>query len=59
MLDTCGRGIVLGRPSGSTPPVSGNLVAHNEAHGGQRAGVAITGLRHAIAAICSRASTRD
>jgi parallel beta-helix repeat protein len=35
-----GRGILLARPSG-TVPISGNLVAHNRAHGNLRAGIAI------------------
>jgi Right handed beta helix region len=35
-----GRGVLLSRPSG-TVPITGNLVAHNQAHGNQRAGIAV------------------
>jgi len=40
ILANFGRGILLSRPSG-TVPISGNLVAHNRAHGNLRAGIAI------------------
>jgi hypothetical protein len=35
-----GRGVLLSRPSG-TVPITGNLVAHNQAHNNQRAGIAV------------------
>lgn len=35
-----GRGVLLARPSGSIP-ITGNLVAHNQVHGNQRAGIAV------------------
>jgi parallel beta-helix repeat protein len=40
ILANFGRGIMLSRPPG-TVPLTGNLVAHNRAHGNLRAGIAI------------------
>jgi Right handed beta helix region len=40
VLDTYGRGITVSRPLGTTP-ISGTYVAHNEAHGSQRAGIGV------------------
>ncbi len=40
ILANFGRGILLARPPG-TVPLTGNLVAHNRAHGNLRAGIAI------------------
>ncbi|HKO14607.1 MAG TPA: right-handed parallel beta-helix repeat-containing protein [Gemmatimonadaceae bacterium] len=41
ILDNWGRGIMVARPLGTTPLISGTYVAYNEAHGNQRAGIAI------------------
>ena len=40
ILANYGRGIKIARPAGSVP-ITGNLVAHNRAHGNHRSGIAI------------------